>query len=190
MIVRRLFTLIAFSALLASCSASNNSTTSEPECGVERWHVKILTDPAVSTINWTPLATTIAEQNTFPIVSISEDTDRLAFEEQVVTIKGTITAFKKEDDSDVHLILVDDSGNSIIAEIPGTGCAEVAASAHAPQFNAAAQWIEQNLGKPSTDFKNVRKSVTITGVLFQDFNHGQDGHAKNYREIHPVTKIE
>src|ERR1700752_3517349 len=111
------FTVLAFAAFLASCSSSNNFTTSEPECGIERWHVKILTDPAAQTINWTPMPTTISEQNSFPELHLSEDTGRIEIEEQAVTITGTITAFKREDDSDIHLIVVDDSGDSIIAEI-------------------------------------------------------------------------
>lgn len=152
--------------------------------------MKILTDPAVSSINWTPVTTTVAQQNAFPELIVSEDTTRLAFEEQAVSVSCTIAAFVREDDKDIHLIIVDDTHDSMIAEIPSTDCAEVAASAYAGQFDAASQWIITNLGTPSTDFKNVNKAATITGVLFQDFNHGQDGHAKNYREIHPVTKIE
>ncbi len=178
--------------MMAGCSKSSttSSTSSETECGIERWHVKILTDPDTSFINWTPVTTTIAEQNSFPEITVSEDTTRMAFEEQVVTVQCTITAFVRESDMDIHLIIVDNSGDSMIAEIPSTECAEVAASAYASQFDAAAQWVTNNLGSPKTDFKNVNVPATITGVLFQDFNHGQDGHAKNYREIHPVTKIE
>ena len=114
----------------------------------------------------------------------------MAFEEQAVTVQCTITAFVREDDKDIHLILVDNSGDSMIAEIPSTECMEVAASAYASEFNTASVWVTNNLGTPGSDFKNVNKAATITGVLFQDFDHGQDGHAKNYREIHPVTKIE
>jgi hypothetical protein len=177
---------------IPGCSKSSNapSSSSEPECGIERWHVKILTDSAVSSINWTPVTTTVAEQNSFPELMISEDTGRMAFEEQAVTVSCTITAFVREDDKDIHLIIIDNSGDSMIAEIPSTECTEVAASAYASEFNSASDWVTNNLGTPGSDFKNVNKSATITGVLFQDFNHGQDGHAKNYREIHPVTKIE
>jgi hypothetical protein len=186
------FACITLCLALAACSKSSNgpSSASEPECGVERWHVKILTDPAASQINRTPITTTIATQNAFPEITVSEDTTRMAFEEQVVTVSCTIVAFVREDDKDIHLIIVDNAKDSMIAEIPSTECAEVAASAYASDFDAASQWVTTNLGTPSTDFKNVNKAVTITGVLFQDFNHGQDGHAKNYREIHPVTKIE
>jgi hypothetical protein len=178
--------------LAAGCSSSNNqpNSPSEPECGIERWHVKILTDAASSNIDWTPVATTIAQQNAFPQLIVSEDTTRMAFEEQAVSMACTIVEFKKEDDRDIHLVLVDTAQDSMIAEIPGTSCAEVAASSHAAGFDAAAKWISDHLGTPDTYFKHVNVSATITGVLFQDFAHGQEGHAKNYREIHPVTNIQ
>jgi hypothetical protein len=179
-------------ALIVGCSKSGNapSSTSEPECGIERWHVKILTDGDTSSINWTPVTTTLAKQNSYPELTVSEDTTRMALEDSVVSVACTIVAFKKEDDKDIHLIIVDNAKDSMIAEIPSIDCAEVAASSYASEFSAASQWVTNNLGTPSTDFKNVNKAVTITGVLFQDFNHGQDGHARNYREIHPVTKIQ
>ena len=183
------YTPLLLVLLIAGCSKPNNSH-SEPECGIERWHVKILTDAASSNIDWTPVGTTIAEQNSFPQLKLSEDTTRMPFEEQAVSMPCTIVAFKREDDKDIHLILVDAAQDSMIGEIPGTSCAEVAASSHASDFDAAAAWVSTNLGTASTNFKDVSKSVTITGVLFQDFAHGQDGHAKNYREIHPVTKIQ
>jgi hypothetical protein len=178
---------------LAGCSKSNNNapnSPSEPECGVERWHVKILTDPASANINWNSIGTTLAEQNAFPTISMSEDTIRMDFEKQVVSVQATIVAFKKEDDKDIHLILIDNASDSMIAEIPGTVCGEVAASPHAADFQSAAAWVANNLGTPSTEFKQVNKPVTVTGILFQDFAHGQDGHAKNYREIHPVLNIQ
>ncbi|SRR5581483_6469607 len=186
------FVLISFALFAIGCSSSNNqpNSPSEPECGIERWHVKILTDPETKNIDWSAMSTTIAEQNTFPKISVSEDTGRMAFEEQAVTLTCTIAAFKKEDDHDIHLVLIDSSADSMIAEIPSTSCAEVAASAYASQFDAASQWVSQHLGTPGTDFRHTNARATITGVLFQDFDHGQTGHAKNYREIHPVTKIE
>ncbi len=187
------YALLSLALFAAGCSNSNNNSPSSPPeapCGVERWSVKILTDPAAANIDWTPVATTIAEQNSFPQVTVSEDTARMSFEEQAVSMPCTIVAFKKEDDHDIHLILVDAEQDSMIGEIPGTSCAEVAASPFAPEFNSAAAWVANHLGTPATYFKHVDANVTITGVLFQDFPHGQDGHARNYREIHPVTKIQ
>ncbi len=186
------YSYLALALFAASCSSNNNqpNAPATAECGVERWHVKILTDPAVGAIHWQPVATTIADQNSFPQINVSDDTGRMAFEEQAVTVPATIVAFKREDDQDIHLVLVDSFQDSMIAEIPSTSCPEVAASAYAPDYNSAAQWVTAHLGTPTSDFKHVNVNATITGVLFQDFAHGQTGHARNYREVHPVTKIE
>ncbi len=187
------YALAGLALFVAGCSSTNNNPSSEAEapCGIERWNVKILTDAATADINWTPVSTTIAQQNSFPEVKVSQDTTRMAFEEQAVTMSATIVAFKREDDQDIHLVLIDTSGDSMVAEIPGTKCAEVAASPFASEFDNAASWVAVHLGTPPTsDFKHVNANVTITGVLFQDFVHDVTGHARNYREVHPVTKIE
>jgi len=179
--------------IVAGCSKSSAPTTSnapQTECGVERWSVKTLSDTGTASISWTPIASTIAQQNTFPEVSVSEEETRLSFEKIVVSIQCTISAYKKEDDSDIHLVLLDAQNDSMIGEIPSVDCQEVAGSPYASDFQAASQWVTDNLGKPSTSFKSAKASVTITGVQFQDFEHEEVGHAKNYREIHPVIKIQ
>ncbi len=189
--MKRRYALLALTLFVASCTNSNNPPSSPTApCGIERWSVKILTDSAATNIHWTPIPTTIAEQNSFPQWNVSEHTPRMAFEDTVVSIPCTIVAFKKEDDHDIHLVLVDQAQDSMIGEIPGSSCPEVAASPFAAAFDSAAAWVANHLGKPDTYFKHVNVNATITGVLFQDFAHGQTGHARNYREIHPVTNIQ
>jgi hypothetical protein len=176
------------------CSKSSqppsSADTTETECGVERWHVKTLLDPDTSSISWTPVTSSIAEQNAFAEVTVSEFEARQDFEKVVVSIPCIISAYKKEADGDIHLVLLDAENDSMIGEIPSVDCHEVAGSPYASEFQSAFQWVTDNLGKASTSFNYPNASVTITGVQFQDYPHGQVGHAKNYREIHPVTKIE
>src|ERR1700733_657713 len=186
--------LILITSLIAiGCSKSSQPSSSadstETECGVERWSIKTLTDPDTTLIVWTPVASTVAQQNGYSEISVDVNTPRQAFEKIVVSIPCTITAYRKEEDGDIHLVLLDALNDSMIGEIPSVDCHEVAASPYAAEFLAASQWITENLGKPSTDFKYSNASVTITGVQFQDFEHEEVGHAKNYREVHPVIKI-
>ncbi len=188
--VRFIYALLVISLpALYSCSKSS-SDTAEPECGIERWHVKNLLDIDAPLVSTMPMATSIAAQDSFARDSVNENTRRLDFEKETVSIPCTIVQFKKEDDNDIHLILVDDQLDSMIAEVPSTDCAEVAASSHASDFAAAGLWVRQNLGNPTSNFKNADQKVTVTGVLFQDFPHGQKGHATNYREVHPVLRIQ
>ena len=186
--------LVFLSLIAIGCSKSSAPSSSTDftgvECGVERWNVKTLLDSDASSISWTPVASTVAQQNGYTEVSVGENTPRLDFEKQVVSIQCTIMAYKKEGDSDIHLVLLDAQNDSMIGEIPSIYCSEVGASPYASEFSAASHWVTNNLGKPSTSFKYSNISVTITGVQFQDFEHEEVGHAKNYREIHPVIKIE
>ena len=183
------------SLLTLACSKSPETSPMTPSdsmkaCGVERWSVKNLFDADVAAIDWSAQLSSIAIQDTNKEIAVSEFTPRLGFEKQTVSIPCTIVQFKLEDDSDVHLIMVDDQQDSMIGEIPSVSCAEVEASHYSAQFSGARSWLIAHLGKPTTSFKTVSVPATVTGVLFQDFDHGQKGHAKNYREIHPVTEIE
>lgn len=101
-------------------------------------------------------------------------------------VKATLTEFKKEADEDYHLVLVSGS-NTMIAEIPDPSCAsgspflggiKIARSQFDAQFSA------------SGTMKHVNVSVTVTGVAFFDFIHGQTGVAPNGIEIHPVLDIQ
>ena len=185
--------VLAF-GLLHSCSKSSDSPTQSAvdsiQCGVERWGVKTLTDSDAGSVALAAINSSIFEQDTCAQVTVGEQTPRLAFERQLVRIPCTIVAFKHEDDSDIHLIITDDIQDTMIAEIPSVSCPVVSTSAHAGDYRAAAQWVASNLGKLTTSFKHVSMKATITGVVFQDFAHGQTGHSPNYREIHPVLKIE
>jgi hypothetical protein len=187
--------ILACSLLLfaLACSKSDNApseSTTTKECGVERWHVKNLLDADAAAIDWNPVVSSIAEQDAFDSLHVGEFAARLDFEKLVVSIPCTIVAYKREDDSDIHIIMQDAALDSMIGEIPSTSCAEIGASRHAAEFSAVQSWVFAHLGRPSTSFKTASFPATVTGVLFQDFAHGQKGHARNYRELHPVTKIE
>ena len=190
----KILSVLCISLLAIGCAKSSDTpstpTDSSAPCGVERWQIKNLLDGDVASINWSAMPSSIGEQDTFAQITVEEFTPRLAFEKQTVSIPCTIVEFKREDDSDLHLVLVDEFNDSMIAEVPNVSCAEVATSRNAGDFSKAYGWVVAHLGNPSTSFKQVNVSATITGVLFQDYAHGQKGHAKNYREIHPVTMIE
>src|SRR5260370_31878607 len=106
----------------------------------------------------------------------------------VFTMDCTLWKFKKETDMDYHLVLRDDAGQTIISEIPHPGCVNDASlfkdyiiSAR-DEFNA--------VYTPTSSFQTVNVPVTITGVAFFDFLHGQTGVAPNGIELHPVLDIQ
>jgi hypothetical protein len=159
------------------------------QCGVERWSIKTGTDSGASGIDLTsPSPTTVGSLISLgapqPIpadsrVSLTETTDW--------TINATLIEFKVENDSDYHLVISDDAGNTMIAEIPSPNC--VGASSPFASAIAQARTKFDAAFTPSSTFQQANVPVQITGVAMFDFLHGQTGVAPNGIEIHPVMDI-
>lgn len=165
--------------------------TASAQCGVERWAVKALLDQDTIALHFVQ-APSLAAIDTFaPRQTVNENTPRMDFETQIVTVRAKVLQMKREsDDNDIHLLLQDDSGYTMIAEVPDPDdCPDVATSSHADNFRGVREYIASHFGTPTTRFKDVNQTVQVTGVLFQDFPHNQTGAAPNYREIHPVLML-
>ena len=189
---------VLLAIIVVGCSKSETTPSGptpadsvhEEACGVERWAVKNLFDADVQNVNFTPRVSSISEIQSLQQVPVRDSLARMSFERQALSIPCTIVAFKQEDDSDLHLVITDDMNDSMIAEIPSVSCPEVAKSSYAAEFISTRMWATQHLGSPKKSFVQTKVPATVTGVLFQDFPHGQKGHAANYMELHPVLKIE
>lgn len=157
-------------------------------CGVERWSVKTGTDADVSTINFTPQNTTIASLRAIAAPSPLPANNRIApFERQVFRLTDvTLTVFKLESDSDYHLVL-SDGAQTMIAEIAAPAC--VGASSPLLTGIRAARTAFDARFTPSSSFTTANIPVTLTGVGFFDFQHGQRGVAPNGIELHAVLGI-
>jgi hypothetical protein len=164
------------------------------QCGEERWDVKTLSDPDTSLINFDNIIkTTIHEQAslTKPL-KIKRNLPRRSDETSVYSINCYILGFKREKDMDIHIVIKDlDSEETMVAELPSPWCPEVEETSRSKTFNKINEWFLNNIGKPGERYKTLRKPipVSITGVGFFDFVHGQKGMAPNGREIHPVLNI-
>lgn len=93
-------------------------------CGVERWSVKTGTDPEASLVSTAAVTTTsVAAMDAQPKPSSSPNEARLKpTETTVYSITATLTVYKREDDSDYHLVLTDSAANTMIVEIPHPAC--------------------------------------------------------------------
>ena len=158
-------------------------------CGVERWAVKTLTDPGASRVRLTPQSATIATLGS--IAPPKDPTDRLSpTETTVFRLTGVrMTAFKREDDSDIHLALDDGHGNTMIAEFPSASCDTTAASNQRATMTKARDDFTKACGQPGGSYKDLTGTATITGVGFFDRIHGQRGVAPNGIELHPVLSF-
>jgi hypothetical protein len=139
-------------------------------------------------VNLTPKDTTLAAiaspDHPHPTPTIRNT----PFELQVWRVTVQITEFKREGDSDIHLILFD-PGTYGIAEMPAAACVPKKARARKAIINARKKF-EAACGKAtSSSWKQLGTVVTISGVGFWVKPHTQNPHAPNFAELHPVTAI-
>jgi hypothetical protein len=185
--------------LLAALLAAALATLADPSdlaqgraashCGTERWSVKTLTDHGAAQVDLGPKPGTVEQLVALPVpAGFGPNAARLPPEFQAYVVKATLGEFKEEADSDIHLVLLGASGQSMIAEIPDPGCAQ--GSRVQTQISQVRAWFVGRFGQPSrTSWHRVNAPLTVTGVLFFDVPHGQTGAAPNAVELHPVIEI-
>lgn len=158
-------------------------------CGVERWSVKTGTDPQASSVNLSSyISSTIYNfhQSTRP--SSLPSNGRVSPRETTqYRLSGTLTKYVREADSDYHLVIKDSSGRTMIIELPASNCVG-AGSPFGPGIARARSQFDARF-TATTSFKTTSTPVTIKGVGFWDYIHGQTGVAPNGIEVHPVLDI-
>ena len=152
-------------------------------CGVERWNVKVLSDPDAPRVRLdTIVETTIQALNAIPIPEIPYPLNgRMAPHELTVyRIRAVVLEILTESDGDWHLILGDPKNLQvkIIAEIPSPDCA--ATEGHRELYMSA-RAVLRSIPRQG--------EIEIEGVGFFDFIHNQRGRARNGFELHPVLQI-
>jgi hypothetical protein len=162
-------------------------------CGKERWAVKTGTDAGAGSVGLaSPQNTTIAQLiGLTPPSPIPADSRFGPTENTVFVVNATLTDYKLEGgskgDSDYHLVLQDDQGKTMVAEIPSPGCVGDGSPFAAQIASARAAFDAQFTA--TTSFQTANVPVQVTGVGFFDFAHGQHGAAPNVIELHPVLNI-
>lgn len=175
--------------LLLTCTFSTHSQ----DCGVERWSIKTLSDIDTNKINFNKIIeTTVGKQVSIIRPTINRN-KRDVSETFVYKINCSIVGYKKEKgDNDIHIIIEDDiTEETMVAEIPNHNCQAIQITSRAQRFFNLNKWFVENIGAPTNNFTFLKKHipVTLTGVGFFDYVHGQVGMALNGREIHPVLSI-
>ena len=177
-----------------STTAPITLTVTSPTCGVERWSVKVGTDPDAPLVNSnSPIKTTIADLITLPAPATPPDNSRvLPTEGNLYVVNATMTFFKKETDVDYHIVIQDDQGRTMVTEIPSPACIlsptsprQLISSPFSEGITTARAKFDSMFTATNT-FQQVSVPVQITGVGFFDFLHGQTGVAPNGIELHPV----
>ena len=100
-------------------------------------------------------------------------------------------AMRREDDSDIHLVLADPKlGGSMIAEFPASSCTVGADAKERKAMDSARDDLAAACGGlPASTPRTLTGTATLTGVGFFDPIHGQAGVAPNGIELHPVLSF-
>ena len=136
-----------------------------------------------------PTQTTIASLTSLPAPTNLPANNRIQpTETTVFQLHATLTEYKLEPDSDYHLILSDGSGNTIISEMASPACVGSSSLLLSSIQNARSEFDARYI--TTSSFQTANVPVTVTGVGFFDFLHGQTGVAPNGIELHPVLDIQ
>jgi hypothetical protein len=158
-------------------------------CGVELWSIKTGTDKGARVVNQKAVVpSTIFHLRSLPAPSSALVTSRLRpVETTVYSVSAILLRYKYETDSDIHLVIADTGGRTMIAEMPAQQC--VGASS---PFLPSIRYVRSKFTSqfhPSDVWHRVNTPVQIAGVGFFDFKHGQSGVAPNAIELHPVLRF-
>src|SRR6266705_477912 len=125
------------------------------QCGVERWSVKTGTDPDAGLVNLnSPSATTITNLAAIAAPATLPDNNRVQPTETTLwVLHTTLQKFVLAYDSDYHMVLTDDSGHTMIAEIPSPDCVGPGSPFAAGIAHARAQF--DAMFTATTDFQTV-----------------------------------
>ncbi|MEA2720767.1 MAG: hypothetical protein QOJ39_2631 [Candidatus Eremiobacteraeota bacterium] len=172
-------------------------STCGSSCGVERWHVKTMSDPYAPQVNRNVQIVTVDTLVHAAVpsgLSASSDNVRFApWELKAVRIRATIVGWKTETDNDYHIVVADmtNPNETMIVEPPSSACSGACSSGYGSLYQTARNAFVTCLGSPPSSFTAPGKTVVadITGVPMFDLLHGQTGVAPNGIEIHPVLSV-
>jgi hypothetical protein len=191
-----ILTLVA--SVLCIPSGSPRTMPGVKPCGVDRWAVKTLSDPAAKKVNfvaqYTSVQSLISEKRPVAGKAALPNNRTSPLEYKTFKMRALVVGYKLESDRDFHVVLADpdDRGRTMVAEIPDPQCDGAKSSDHAAEYQAARSALIHLVGPPEQgQFKSGNSvPITITGVGFFDAVRGQIGGAPNGVELHPVLSIQ
>jgi hypothetical protein len=104
----------------------------------------------------------------------------------VWAVDGLLIRHKIEEDSDIHVVIADPGGHTMIVELPAPQC--VGSSPFLPAIRTVRRAFVARF-HPRATWQRPRLRVHVVGVGFWDYRHGQSGVANNGIELHPVLSM-
>jgi hypothetical protein len=159
------------------------------ECGGDRWNVKAGIDADAASVNANPIIdTTVLDMRSLVKPAVLPDNNRVPPTELTTwRLSATLVKYVRSYDSDYHLVIRDEAGRTMIAEIPDPNCIPVGSPFKTGIAHARSQF--DGVLTPTTSFQDTNVPVTLTGIGFFDHDEGQEGIAPNGIELHPVIDI-
>lgn len=169
------------------------ATTAATSCGVWRWPVKTGSDATRYQVDQTAVTTSVADLRSLnppsSFTSYAQNHRIKSPEFHTWRLRRAyIVEATEESDSDLHLILRNRQGQTMIAEIPRAGCVSTR-SLWRDRIKAARQEILSRYTITEGNWTHIGRYVKIKGLGFFDEIHGQTGVAPNGIELHPVTRV-
>lgn len=108
-------------------------------------------------------------------------------ETTIYSVTATITGYRLAPDSSIHLILADERGRTMVAQIPAEPC--TAGSRFSTEISEARRRFESRF-YATPDYKQIRQAVEVRGIGFFDFLQSQRGLAPNGLSLYPVIDLD
>jgi hypothetical protein len=182
-------TVVPFAWAGLAPAKSTAPSSKQVGCGIERWSVKTLADPAGRTLTLSPKPTTIRALRRATVPGYLGLRRSRGVERTTFRVRAKLVEMKLEADSDIHLVIADPtrSGATLIAELPSPPCTAGATPKARVKMRRTRNAFIAACGSPSSSFRRLSGTATISGVGFFDQIHGQTGVAPNGIELHPVV---
>lgn len=184
------FATIPFAWVGLAPGKSTAASSKQVGCGIERWSVKTLADPAGRRLTLSPRAATVRALRRKQVPGYLGLRRHFGVERTTFRVRAKLVEMKLEADSDIHLVLADPNrtGLTMIAELPSSSCnAGATPKARLEMANARTAFTASCGAAPSGSFRKLNGTARVTGVGFFDQIHGQTGVAPNGIELHPVV---
>ena len=157
-------------------------------CPVERGPVKEGADADRFKVSTSVVRTTVAYLRSRPKPTSYPKTRRVtAAELHTYQVTAYLTQYKIESDGDIHLVLKDAPGHSMIAEIPFGSCVPSASRWRAAIAQTRNTFTAAH--HATTSWHYLHQLIDLRGIGFMDPPHGQTGAAPNGLELHPVIYL-
>jgi hypothetical protein len=153
----------------------------------KNWPFKIGSDREARDVSLEPVPTTIDELRALPHVDRPPQ-GRIAPVELTTYILRDVElrSFQRAPDGDVHMVIADEHGHTIIIEAAPPFCGDPNSPWRA-QIERVRAIVDKEIPYAMIGWR--RRTVSVAGVGYFDSLHGQLGVAPNGIELHPVLAI-